>query len=82
MQRFFFHICDGVDVRDEEGVLLEGADEARVLAVSSVSRLLKDLGRRRWSRTEWAMQVTNEQGATICKLSFFGFALSEAVEPT
>ncbi len=54
MQRFFFHICDGVDVRDEEGVLLEGADEARVLAVSSVSRLLKDLGRRRWSRTECA----------------------------
>ena len=82
MQRFFFHICDGVDVRDEEGVLLDGVGEARVLAVSSVNCLLQDLGRRRWSRTEWAMQVTNEQGATVCKLSFFGYDLSEAVEST
>ena len=43
MPRYFFHVDDGRDIPDQEGVELAGPDEARAQAVIACGEALKDL---------------------------------------
>jgi hypothetical protein len=68
MPRYFFHVQDGRDIPDEDGVTMAGADEARAQAITAAAEALKDLGPGFWQHPEWQMHVTDEQGATVCDL--------------
>jgi hypothetical protein len=70
MPRFFFNVHDGVDILDDEGMELPGPDEARAQAIITAGEMLKEKGRAFWPAVEWAMEVTDESGGTVCKLKF------------
>jgi hypothetical protein len=66
MPRFFFN----VHIVDKEGMELPGPDEARSQAIIASSEMMRDKGREFWPGTEWTMQVTDEEGETVCVLKF------------
>jgi hypothetical protein len=70
MPRYYFHVRDGREFRDEEGHELEGLDEAREQAVIAAGEAIRDLGKRFWAGEEWHMDVTDESGVSVCSLTF------------
>lgn len=68
MPRYFFHVHDGRDLPDEDGVTLSGIEDARAKAITAAAEALKDLGPRFWGHPDWRMRVTDEQGAIVCEL--------------
>jgi len=65
MPRYFFHVHDGTESIDRDGVELAGDDEAKTMAVCTAADLLHDIAGRFWSEPEWWTWVTDESGATI-----------------
>jgi hypothetical protein len=61
MPRYSFHIHDGQEMPDRDGIVLVGEEDADAHAIVAAGEALKDLGPRR-------MHVTDEQGATVCDL--------------
>jgi len=72
MPRYFFHVQDGKDIPDRDGVELSGPGEALENAVTACGEALKDLDGAFWESEEWTMRVTDEAGATVCELKFSG----------
>ena len=67
MPRYVFHL-EGSQLASE----LPGPDEARLAAVISAGEMLRDVSARFWNGPEWRMQVTDEQGETICEIAILG----------
>ena len=72
MPRYFFNVHDSADSPDRDGVELADAREARAQAVVACGEALRDLDGRFWNSADWRMHVTDENGATICVLTFSG----------
>jgi hypothetical protein len=70
--RYYFHVRDGHDILDEDGIELSGPDDAREQAVIAVGEALRDTGRRFWKEREWRMWVVNESGETVCDIDVSG----------
>ena len=68
MSRYFFHVQDGTDRPDHDGVELPSDDAARAEAVVTMGEALKDLDGRFWQSAEWRMVVQDITGATVCTL--------------
>lgn len=73
MPRYFFH-TSGDDPSLNDGVELAGPKEAREQASVAAGEILRDIDGAFWTQPEWQMQVTDEQGATVCWLSIKGTA--------
>ena len=69
MPRFFFHIHDGREIRDQEGTELPSIDEARKQAVRTAGEMLRDHDDF-WTGDVWTMNVVDERGITVCVLNF------------
>ena len=72
MPRYFFHVHDGIESPDRDGVVLAGPNEARKQAVVACGEAVKDLGGAFWNHGEWRMQVVDQKGATVCVLNLSG----------
>ena len=72
MPRYFFHVHDSHDVIDAEGSHLEGPEAARAEAVTAAGEMIRDLGGRFWSGSDWSMRVVDEDDRTICTLRLSG----------
>ena len=70
MPRFYFHVRDGADIRDEVGTELPDINPARNQAVASSSEMICDLGRKFRLAEVWQMSVTDENGRELFELSF------------
>jgi hypothetical protein len=70
MPRYFFHINDGKDIPDTEGVELPGLAEAREQAITSAGEMIRHTGSVVWSGAEWSMHVTDEAGRSVFTLRF------------
>jgi pyruvate formate-lyase activating enzyme-like uncharacterized protein len=70
MPRFYFHVKDGADIRDEVGTELPSIDAARNQAIASSSEMIRDLGRKFRLAAVWQMTVTDENGQELFELSF------------
>ena len=70
MPRYFFHIHDGVDIIDEEGVELANADEAKNQAIVASGEMLRETASQFWGGEIWQMHVVDDTGATVCRLNF------------
>jgi hypothetical protein len=70
MPRFYFHVRNGADVRDEIGTELADIDAARNQAIASSSEMIGDLGRKFRLAEVWQMTVTDENGRELFELSF------------
>lgn len=70
MPRYFFHVTDGADYPDSEGIILDDVASARAEAITTAGALLKDRGATFWGSGEWRMTVVDEAGGTVCRLRF------------
>ena len=69
MPRFFFHVRDDQHGLDEEGTVLTGLPEARAEAIQTGSEMIRDIGGDIWDGDTWTMDVVDESGATVFKLT-------------
>ena len=71
MPRYFFHLRDGQDHIDEDGVeMLE--DHVRGAAVTAAGEAIKELGVEFFHHEGWRFWVTDEAGKTVCTLRLTG----------
>jgi hypothetical protein len=70
MPRYFFNVHDGKDLPDDRGVDLADRDAAHREAIVTAGEMLKETGRKFLRGDVWEMQVTDEAGATVCRLRF------------
>jgi hypothetical protein len=70
MPRYYFHVIDGREIIDHEGIELPGLGEARVEAIQTAGAILRDEGDKFWNGTEWHMNVTDAAGQPVLKLRF------------
>lgn len=69
MPRFFFHIHDGHDFPDREGTELPDFAAVRREAIQTSARVLKDSADY-WDGTEWRMNVMDDAGQLVLRLTF------------
>ena len=69
MPRYFFHIHDGRDAPDQEGVYLPDREIVRSEAIRAASEMLRDLDGALVGE-EWAMNVTDRAGQPVLTLRF------------
>ena len=65
MPRYFFHVTDGYSDRDDEGTELRDIYVAQDQAVKMAGEILRDMGSRFWSGTEWTLEVTDGSGKRL-----------------
>ena len=72
MPRFYFHIHDGVDLRDDVGTELPGRDAIRSHSLRLAGECIRHLQDNFWGHCEWRLDVTDEQGVNVLTLRFSG----------
>lgn len=72
MPRYFFHVDDGIALRDEEGSELRDVTVAKCEAVKLAGQLICESADTFWSHQEWKLTATNEQGLTLFCLHLLG----------
>ena len=70
MPRYFFNVHDRKDLPDEEGIDLPGRNEAHRQAITTAGEMLREMDREFLAGDVWEMHVTDEAGATVCRLTF------------
>jgi hypothetical protein len=70
MPRYFFNFHDGKDLPDDRGVELADRDAAHREAIVTAGEMLKETDRKFLAGDVWEMHVTDEAGATVCRLRF------------
>jgi hypothetical protein len=70
MPRYFFNVHDGKDLPDSEGIELPGRNEAHRQALTTAGEMLREMNREFLAGDVWEMHVTDEAGATVCRLMF------------
>ena len=81
MPRFFFHIDDGVHVRDDEGTELESIAAAKCEGVKLAGQMICDAAGSFWDKDEWKLTATDETGLTLFCLHFIGIEAPAAMGP-
>ena len=80
MARYFFHIHDGADLPDDEGVELPNDEAAKSEAISAAGSMLRDMRLSVWAVTHWRMTVVSGD-KVICILRFSSTGAGEASPP-
>ncbi len=69
MPRYFFHVHDGQEHRDEDGTQLANLGEARSQALNLLGALLGESAEHEWTSKEWYVSVTDSEGAPLVEVS-------------
>jgi hypothetical protein len=77
--KFFFHIEDGVQIRDEEGRDLPDIATAQRKAFEAAGQVIAGAGKSPWTGEEWTVTVADELDMTLFRLTFSG-TLSPAIK--
>jgi uncharacterized protein DUF6894 len=70
MPPYSFHISNGADFPDADGICLPDITAARFQAIEMTGAMLKERGGTFWNGTEWRMTVVDQHGQTVCFLRF------------
>ena len=71
MPRFYFHLRDDLDARDEEGVELPDAESARAYAVTNARDIMSGTLKRQGRISLWhRIDVEDEHGALVMAVPF------------
>ena len=70
MPRYFFHVKDGVSVRDDVGTELPDIYTAQAEAIRTSSKILREVGARFWDGMDWSLEVADEAGTVLFVLRF------------
>jgi hypothetical protein len=80
--RYFFHIEDGVKLRDPTGIELADIGAAQQEAIAIAGKVIVQGGKSPWNGEEWTLTVTDDRNMTMFRLAFSGTlapALKQAV---
>ena len=73
MPRYLFTVQNSKPEPDRVEVDLPGPEEARAAAMAEAGEMLRDhQGRAAWPSPAWWVHVTDEVGATVCRLTITG----------
>jgi hypothetical protein len=74
MARYFFHVRDGREIRDDVGTELPDLASVRAEAIQSSGEMLRDIkgDAEFWSGHDWMMNVTDDAGEPVLTLRFSG----------
>jgi hypothetical protein len=78
LPRYFFHVHDGVDIRDLEGTEFPDITAARKEAIIAAGMAITEMGDKFWIGEFWRMTVTNADGLVLFELHFIGTAAAAA----
>ena len=70
MPRYHFHVRDGVDRPDRDGIDLPDIRVARAEALKLAGEIIRDAGMRDDLGEEWRITVTDEAGLTLFIMDF------------
>jgi hypothetical protein len=70
MPRYYFNICDGVDILDDVGTELPDAVFARREAIRYSGAILEDEAERLSLGEEWRMELLDNTGLMLFCLNF------------
>lgn len=70
MPRYFFHIHDDLDLRDDEGMELAGESDARRQALAGVREMMCDEMRRGLLTLHHRVEVEDEAGERVLTLAY------------
>jgi hypothetical protein len=68
--RYFFHVHDGEDLLDREGLELPGSAEAREQAITTAGEMIRQSGVVLSDGSVWIMRVVDENGREVFTLRF------------
>jgi hypothetical protein len=68
--RYFFHVHDGKNIPDPQGVDLPSVAEAREQAIVAAGEMIRSDGHTVWNGSEWRMEVTDDTGGHVFTLRF------------
>ena len=68
MTRYFYHVRDSKDFRDEDGTELADDPAAKNEAIIFAGEMLRDIGGAFWGGHEWRLWVVAEDGREVCQL--------------
>ncbi|MDB5704411.1 MAG: hypothetical protein JWN66_1527 [Sphingomonas bacterium] len=75
MPRYYFHVTDDEERRDEQGTSLADLAAARLESLRFAGALLSELeGRNIWSGKDWSMRVSDSDDLTLFTLVFSAHA--------
>lgn len=74
MPRYRFTVQDSAPAPDTTEIHLSGPEEAQSMAMAEASEMLRDHQGKAWPTSDWWVQVTDEQGATVCRMTVSGTA--------
>jgi hypothetical protein len=67
---YYFHVHNGEEHVDRQGIELPDEGAARREAVVAAAGMISDLGDGLWNIPEWKMHVVDQDGGEICNLLF------------
>lgn len=70
MPRYFFHVHDGIDRLDTEGVELPSLSVARAEAIVFAGETIKNAGLCGGHGDEWCLTVTDDSGVMLFRMDF------------
>lgn len=70
MPRYFLHLKDGETVRDEDGMILDGVEQARDEAVRSARDMMSDQVRQGRLSLRDRIEVEDEAGDIVLTVTF------------
>ena len=70
MPRYFFHVHDGADRPDSDGIMLDGPDQAWTGAVETFGVMPRESANGLPPNTVWTMNATDEGGQALFTLQF------------
>ena len=71
MPRYFFHVHDGQNIPDNEGVRLENWEAAQRQAIRCAGELIADRSSKFKLGESWSMEVTDENKLVLFRLDFY-----------
>ena len=72
MPHYVFTVQDSAPTPGTVEIQLDGPGEARSMAMTEAGEMLKDHADRSWPASDWWVQVTDEQGAPVCRITVSG----------
>ena len=70
MPRYYFHVFDGQDFPDDEGVELLDDGAAKDQAILAAGDMLREIGFEFWDGEGWVMKVVDETDRLVGELEF------------
>jgi len=72
VRRYYFHIHDRLEIRDEVGTELVDLAAVQLESVRFAGSVIRELGSKFWDSSRWQLEVLDDAGGDVLRLDFMG----------